>query len=83
MSTSVSPAKTVHSTNFSILTITRGRYNKARSGRSAEWIQYGLHSQYSNKKIISDSFIISSAVLHVMRMLKKSAEVLKRTKERY
>jgi hypothetical protein len=27
-SISVSPAKTVHSTNFSILTITRGRYNR-------------------------------------------------------
>jgi hypothetical protein len=27
-STSVSPAKTVDSTNFSILTITRGRYNR-------------------------------------------------------
>jgi hypothetical protein len=27
-STSVSPAKTIHSTNFSIFSITRGRYNR-------------------------------------------------------
>jgi hypothetical protein len=45
-STSVFPAKTVHSTNFSIITITRGS-----SGRSAAWTQYGLHPpKYSNKK---------------------------------
>jgi hypothetical protein len=40
-STSVSPAN--HSTNFSILTITRGRYNRPVSGRRAEWAQFGLH----------------------------------------
>jgi hypothetical protein len=40
-STSVSPA--IHSTKFSILTITRGRHNRPVSGRRAEWIQFGLH----------------------------------------
>jgi hypothetical protein len=40
-STSVSPA--IHSTKFSILTITRGRYNRPVSGRRAEWTQFGLH----------------------------------------
>jgi hypothetical protein len=39
-STSVSPA--IHST--SILTITRGRYNRPVSGRRAEWTQFGLHA---------------------------------------
>jgi hypothetical protein len=33
--TSVSPAN--HSTNFSIITITRGWHNRPLSGRSAEW----------------------------------------------
>jgi hypothetical protein len=41
-STSVSPAN-FHSTKFSILTITLGRYNKPVSGRRAEWTQFGLH----------------------------------------
>jgi hypothetical protein len=40
-STSVSPA--IHSTKFSILTITRGRYNRPVSDRRAEWTQFGLH----------------------------------------
>jgi hypothetical protein len=34
---------TFHSTNFSILTITRDRYNRPIYGRSAAWTQYGLH----------------------------------------
>jgi hypothetical protein len=38
--TSVSPA--IHSTKFSILTITRGRYNRPVSGLCAEWTQFGL-----------------------------------------
>jgi hypothetical protein len=42
-STSVSPAKTFHSTNFSILTITRDRYSRPSNGRSAAWTQCGLH----------------------------------------
>jgi hypothetical protein len=40
-STSVSPA--IHSTKFSILTITRGRYSRPVSGRRAGWTQFGLH----------------------------------------
>jgi hypothetical protein len=40
-STSVSPA--IHSTKFSILTITRCRYNRPVNGRRAEWTQFGLH----------------------------------------
>jgi hypothetical protein len=35
--------KTFHSTNFSILTITRDRYNRPIHGRSAAWTQYELH----------------------------------------
>jgi hypothetical protein len=41
-STSVSPAN-LHSTKFSIITITRGRYNRPFSGRRSEWTQFGLH----------------------------------------
>jgi hypothetical protein len=33
----------IHSTKFSILTITRDRYNKPVSGRRAMWTQFGLH----------------------------------------
>jgi hypothetical protein len=40
-STSDSPA--IHSTKFSILTITQGRYNRPVSGRRGEWTQFGLH----------------------------------------
>jgi hypothetical protein len=40
-STSVFPA--IHSTKFSILTITRGGYNRPVSGRRDEWTQFGLH----------------------------------------
>jgi hypothetical protein len=41
-STSVSPAN-LHSTKFSIIIITRGRYNRPFSGRRAEWTQFGHH----------------------------------------
>jgi hypothetical protein len=41
-STSVSPAN-LHSTKFSIIIITQGRYNRSFSGRRAEWTQLGLH----------------------------------------
>jgi hypothetical protein len=33
----------IHSTKFSILTITRVRYNRPITGRRAEWTQFGLH----------------------------------------
>jgi hypothetical protein len=36
-----SPA--IHSTKFSILTITRGRHNRPINCRRAEWTQFGLH----------------------------------------
>jgi hypothetical protein len=41
-STSVSTAN-LHSTKFSIIIITRGRYSMPFSGRRAEWTQFGLH----------------------------------------
>jgi hypothetical protein len=41
-STSVSSAN-LRSTKFSIIIITRGRYNRPCSGRPAEWTQLGLH----------------------------------------
>jgi hypothetical protein len=34
-----------HSTKFSIIIITRVRYNRSFSGRRAEWTQFGLHHQ--------------------------------------
>jgi hypothetical protein len=40
--TSVSPVN-LYSTKFSIIIITRGRYNRPFSGRRAEWTQFGLH----------------------------------------
>jgi hypothetical protein len=49
LSTSVSPA--IHSTEFSILTITRGMYNKPVSGRRAEWTRFGLHPPLWKLKI--------------------------------
>jgi hypothetical protein len=48
----------IHSIRFSILTITRGRYNRPRiNGRRAEWTQFGLHPPLCKlKKIIRGSF---------------------------
>jgi hypothetical protein len=42
--------KPFHSTNFSILTITRDRYNRPIIGRSAAWTQCGLHLPLKKKK---------------------------------
>jgi hypothetical protein len=50
-STSVSPA--IHSTKFSTLTTTRGRYNRPVSGRRAEWTQFGLHPPLCKLKKIN------------------------------
>jgi hypothetical protein len=50
-STSASPAN--HSTNFSIIIITRGWQNRPISGRSAEWTQLDSTPQYTNFKKIS------------------------------
>jgi hypothetical protein len=47
-STSVSPAN--HSTNFSIIIITRGWHNRPISGRSAEWTQLDSTHHYTNLK---------------------------------
>jgi hypothetical protein len=46
----VSPA-ILHSTKFSIITITRGTSKRLFSGRRAEWIQYGLHPPLCELKI--------------------------------
>jgi hypothetical protein len=52
-STSVSPAN-LHSTKFSIIIITRGRYNRPFSGQRAEWTQLGLHPPLCElKKILN------------------------------
>jgi hypothetical protein len=48
-STSVSPAN-LHSTKFSIIIITRGRYNSPISGRRAEWTQLDSTPHYANLK---------------------------------
>jgi hypothetical protein len=42
LNTSVSPAN-IHSTNLSMIIITRGRYTRPFGGRRAEWTQLGLH----------------------------------------
>jgi hypothetical protein len=46
--TSVSSAN--HSTNFSIIIITRGWHNRPIGGRSAEWTQLDSTRHYTNKK---------------------------------
>jgi hypothetical protein len=45
----------IHSTKFSILTITRGRYNRPVSGRRFECTQFGLHppTMQIKKKCVS------------------------------
>jgi hypothetical protein len=69
-STLVSPP--IHSTKFSILTITQGRYNRPVNGRRAEWIQFGLHPPLWKKypvlsqlTIFSPSPTPSTDCLHV------------------
>jgi hypothetical protein len=46
---SVSPANH-HSTKFSILIITRGKYNKPIGGRRTEWTQLDSTPHYSKLK---------------------------------
>jgi hypothetical protein len=48
-STLVSPANH-HSTNFSIIIITRGSHNRPIDGRSAKWTQLNSTSHYTNFK---------------------------------
>jgi hypothetical protein len=50
-STSVSSANH-HSTNFSIIIITRGWHNRPAGGRSAEWTQLDSTPNYTNVKNI-------------------------------
>jgi hypothetical protein len=52
-STSVYPANHHSTTKFSILIFTRGTYNRAIGGRSAEWSQLDSNLDYSklNKKL--------------------------------
>jgi hypothetical protein len=50
-STSVSPAN-LHSTKFSIITITRGRYNRSFTGRRPEWTHFHPPTMRIEKKII-------------------------------
>jgi hypothetical protein len=50
-STSVSSAN-LYSANFSIITITRGRYNRPFSGRRAEWNKCGLYTPLCDKSNI-------------------------------
>jgi hypothetical protein len=52
--TSVSPAN--HSTNFSIIIITRGWHNRPIGGRSVEWSQMDSTPHYIN--LISGEFIV-------------------------
>jgi hypothetical protein len=49
--TSVSPGKTVYSTNFSILTITRDRYNRPGVAAVPSGPSLDSNPQYSNKKL--------------------------------
>jgi hypothetical protein len=65
-STSVSPANH-HSTNFSIITITRGWHKRPIGGRSAEWTQFGLHPPlYQLKKLIkSRAFLFRKSLVRI------------------
>jgi hypothetical protein len=60
-STSVSPANHHHSTNISLIIITRGWHNKPIGGRSAEWTQLDSTPHCTNLKknnVISCSTVI-------------------------
>jgi hypothetical protein len=69
-STSVSSA--IHSTKFSILTITRGRYNRPVSDRRAEWTQFGLHPPLSNANLL----IVSLSTIPIHRILPKRCLII-------
>jgi hypothetical protein len=59
-STSVSRAN--HSTNFSIIIITRGWHNRPIGGRSAEWTQLDSPFHYTNLKNKKDVRIVRNHV---------------------
>jgi hypothetical protein len=54
-STSVSPAN-LYPTKFSILTITRDRYNRPVNGRPAVWTKFGLHLSPCELKKLATSY---------------------------
>jgi hypothetical protein len=58
-STSVSPANH-HSTNFSIIILTRGSYSRSIGGRSAEWTQLDSTPYYTN--CTADHAIVSGSL---------------------
>jgi hypothetical protein len=47
------PCKSSFHQKFSILTITRGRYNRTVNGSGAEWTQFGLHPPLCEKKTVN------------------------------
>jgi hypothetical protein len=51
-----SPAN--HSTNFSIIIITRGWHNRPIGSRSAEWTQLGSASDYTNFFFFSEKVAV-------------------------
>jgi hypothetical protein len=61
-STSVSPAN--HSTNFSIIIITRVWHNRSISGRSAEWTQLDSTPNYINysKTCLKRNFVLNGNI---------------------
>jgi hypothetical protein len=63
-STSVSPAN--HSTNFSIIIITRGWHDRPIGGRSAEWTQLDSTPHYTNlkKKLTLHKAVIKSVTTY-------------------
>jgi hypothetical protein len=46
-----------HSTNFSIIIITRGWHNRPFGGRSAEWTQLDSTPHYTNLRKIDRHFV--------------------------
>jgi hypothetical protein len=80
LSTSVSPASH-HSTNFSIIIITRGWHNRPISGRSAEWTLDSTPPIYQLKKILGastacnrDIFTFTFFIIIIMENFKLSSE---------
>jgi hypothetical protein len=70
-STSVSPAN-LHSTKFSIIIITRGRYNRPLNGRRAEWTQLGLHPplcELKKKEAFTDRVSVRQSQQALYRIL--------------
>jgi hypothetical protein len=62
-SASVSPAN--HSTNFSIIIITRGWHNRPIGGRSAELTQLDSTPHYTNLNLILSGLIGTKALIYL------------------